>query len=282
MDQKAAVIGRDDNGGYATPRVGTVASTIAIIRLLANERQPLGVNAIARRLSLTPSSCFNILKTLCAEEVLEFDDSNKTYLLASGMIGIARRALDPTGAFELIRSRIEMLAETWSLTVGLWRTVGRRRIMLVGYAVGSVTMRIHLTVGQRLPLLIGATGRCIAAHEAWPRAEIESGYAALEWQRPLTLETYLSEVEDAKTHGWGIDEGWFVRGATTIAAPIINEAGQVEYCVSATMFNAQHSPDRYAVLGQELMDIARWGSGVLGCRRMEDRVLDNARAAPEG
>lgn len=270
MRHKTGVSEREDNGAAATPRVGTVTSTIAIIRLLATERHPLGVNAIARRLSLTPSSCFNILKTLCVEQVLEFDSINKTYILGSGMIGIARRALDPNGAFELIRSRIEMLAENWSLTVGLWRNVGRRRIMLVGYAVGAVTMRIHLTVGQRLPLLIGATGRCIAAHENWSRAEIEEEYPNLEWQRPLPIANYLAQIEDAKTLGWGIDEGWFVRGATTIATPLVNEANLVEYCLSATMFNAQHSPDRYAALGREMLDIAQWASVILGCRERED------------
>lgn len=259
-------------GDTPSPRIGTVSSTIAILRLLASEQQPLGVNAIARRLSLTPSSSFNILKTLCAEQVLEFDEGGKTYILASGMIGIARRALDPDGAFELIRQRVEMLAEGWSLTAGLWRNVGRRRIMLVGYAVGSVTMRIHLTVGQRLPLLIGATGRCIAAHENWSRTAIEAEYAGLEWQRPLPIETYMAEVEDARRAGWGIDEGWFIRGATTLAAPIMNAAGLVEYCLSATMFNAQHAPDRYAELGGELLEIAQWAGDILGCRQSKEYV----------
>jgi DNA-binding IclR family transcriptional regulator len=250
----------------AAPRIGTVAATIAILRLLASERQPLGVNAIARRLSQTPSSCFNILKTLCSEQVLEFDDSNKTYLLASGMIGIARRALDPESTFELIRSRVEMLAETWSLTVGLWREVKHQRIILVGYAVGAVTMRIHLTVGQRLPLLMGSTGRCIAAHEGWSAEAIARDYPALHWQRPLPLETYLAQVEEARLTGWGLDEGWFIRGATSLAVPIPNEAGAAEYCLSATMFNTQHAPDQYPILGAEMLDIARWASNVLGGR----------------
>lgn len=184
-------------------RIGTVASTIAILRLLASEQQPLGVNAIARRLSLTPSSCFNILKTLCAEQILEFDEDGKTYLLASGMIGIARRALDPDGAFELIRSRVEMLAEGWSLTAGLWRNVGRRRIMLVGYAVGSVTMRIHLTVGQRLPLLIGATGRCIAAYENWSRAAIEAEYATLDSRFRVPQTRRKPREMASKSECWG-------------------------------------------------------------------------------
>lgn len=216
----------------------------------------MGVNAIARRLSLGPSSCFNILKSLCAEDALEFDEGTKTYFLGVGMIGIARRALDPDGTFEKLRLRLELLAETWSLTVGLWRNSGRNRIMLAGYAVGAVTMRIHLTVGQRLPLLIGATGRCIAAYEDWPTEAIEETYADLHWQRPLPLSQYLAEVEAVRKVGWAVDEGWFIRGATTLAVPVSRHPGKVDYCITATMFTDQHGPERYAEIAAELIAIA--------------------------
>lgn len=229
----------------------------------------MGVNAIARRLSLGPSSCFNILKTLCAEDAIEFDERAKTYFLAGGMIGIARRALDPDGTYEQLRLQIEMLAENWSLTAGLWRNSGRGRITLVGYAVGAVTMRIHMTVGQRLPLLIGATGRSIAAFENWSRDAIEEAYAQLHWQRPLAIDQYLDEVDKARQVGWAADEGWFIRGATTLAAPVSRSPGRVDYCVTATMFNAQHSPEACAAIGNALIAIA----GTVGdIRPLPERV----------
>ena len=90
-----------------SPRVGSVTSTIAILRLLATVDQPIGVNAIARRLELTPSSCFNILKTLVEEDFVNCDPETKAYSLGGGVIAIARRALDPAEAFELVRARAE-------------------------------------------------------------------------------------------------------------------------------------------------------------------------------
>jgi len=246
--------------GQAGPRVGTVATTIAILRLLSKVGQPIGVNAIARRLDRSPSSCFNILKTLMAEGFVEVDPETKAYSLGSGMIAIARRALDPNATFELLRNRIEDFAGKRSLTMGLWRVLRRSRIMLVGYVASATSMRIHLTVGQRLPWLIGGAGRCIAATTNLPKGQIADEFAKLRWQEPLSLESYLEQVELARQRGWGLDEGYFVRGVTTIATPIVDSSGTVRYCLVATMFAGQHPRESFDGIAKEMQDISAWAS----------------------
>ena len=243
-----------------TPRVGSVSATISILRLLASGEQGLGVNAIARRLKLTPSSCFNILKTMADEDFVHFDPVSKAYSLSGGVIAIARRALDPGSAFELIRARAEELAQRRSVTIGLWRVERRRRIMLVGYVAGATTMRIHLTVGQRLPLLMGAVGRCIAAVEGLDGEALARGFAELRWQEPLPLAVYRAEVEETRRNGWGLDEGHFIRGVTTLAAPVLDAAGSVSSCISATMFSGQYPPEAFPDIAEELKQIADWAS----------------------
>jgi DNA-binding IclR family transcriptional regulator len=247
-----------------SPRVGSVATTIAILRLLASARQPLGVNAIARKLGLRPSTCFNILKTLVSEDFVDFNVDTKAYSLGSGMISIARRALDPEAAFELIRSRAEEFSDELSLTVGLWRVVKRSRIVLVGYEAGAPNMRIHLTIGQRLPLLMGATGRCIAAISRLGEAEIEQEFSKLRWQEPPSLDEYRQQVEHARQHGWGHDEGQFVRGVTTIATPIFDVSGAISYCLTATMFNGQYPPERYDAIARKMLAISGWAAQRFG------------------
>jgi DNA-binding IclR family transcriptional regulator len=48
----------------AEPVVGSVVKALAILRHLAEGPDRCGVNAIAMAVSLNPSSCFNIVKTL--------------------------------------------------------------------------------------------------------------------------------------------------------------------------------------------------------------------------
>ncbi len=242
------------------PRVGSVASTIAILRLLASVDQPIGVNAIARQLELTPSSCFNILKTLAEDDFVNCDPESKAYSLGSGMIAIARRALDPADAFEMIRSRAEDFAERRSLTVGLWRVLRRRRIMLVGYTAGATSMRIHLTVGQRLPLLMGAVGRCIAAMGGMSEEEVAACFAELRWQESVPFDAYVEQVEQARRNGWGLDQGHFIKGVATIAVPVFDRGGTISNCLSATMFAGQYSTGEYQEIAEEMKQIADWAT----------------------
>jgi DNA-binding IclR family transcriptional regulator len=249
----------DNENGRNEPRIGTVASTIAILRLLASASAPLGVNAIARSLSLSPSSCFNILKTLVSENIVDFDPNTKLYTLGAGLVSIARNALDPDAAYEIVRSRLEALAETWGMTAGLWRAHSER-ILLVGYVAGARMMRIQMTVGQRLPKLIGSVGRCMAASMDLDRAELARRFAELRWESPPTFDEYYEQVQEARRQGWSIDRGQFVRGATTIAVPLQREDGHLKYCLVSTMFTGQHDDDKVPLIVKELQQIARWAS----------------------
>ena len=69
--------GRPPKAPAEEPVVGSIVKTIAILRHLADEPDRRGVNAIARAVSLSPSSCFNILKTLAREGFVEFGASGK-------------------------------------------------------------------------------------------------------------------------------------------------------------------------------------------------------------
>src|SRR5882757_7429756 len=98
-----------------TAKRGAVGSVAAILRLLAVADEPMGVNSIARAVSMAPSSCFKIMKALVAQDFASIDDNSKKYSLGSGAIAVAHRALDPSQAYTIIRSRLEESAQTYSM-----------------------------------------------------------------------------------------------------------------------------------------------------------------------
>lgn len=269
MDSALAM--EDGENERAEPRIGTVASTIAILRQLASAQAPLGVNAIARSLSLSPSSCFNILKTLVSENIVDFDHHTKLYTLGAGLVAIARNALDPDNAFEIVRARLENLSEAWGMTAGLWRSHSER-ILLVGYVAGARMMRIQMTVGQRLPKLIGSVGRCMAAASSLDRDALEDRFNRMRWENAPSFEEYFEQVQQAQRQGWSIDRGQFVRGATTISVPLLRDDGDLKYCLSATMFTGQHDENAVQLIVKELQRIAKWASPPIdGAGFMETR-----------
>lgn len=249
-------------------KASTVTYAMSILRLLAEREHALGVNAIARELSLAPSTCFKILKSLVAEEFVEIDPFTKGYSLGTAAIIVARRALDPARAFTTIRGRVDEMAQAYSIAIGMWRMIPRSRMVLAGFAEGTNQMRIHMSVGKRLPVLIGAVGRAVAADMELSQKELENGFRALHWQVPISFESYAEEVQLAKVRGYGYDEGNFSPGVNTVGVTILDELSVIRYGLSAVMFKGQHSAETVEQIGRDLIALKAWASARLFSKAM--------------
>lgn len=245
--------------------VGSVVNAVAILRYLASS-PPQGVNAIARAVNLNPSSCFNLLKTLTTEAFLEFDHATKTYR-ATPPAWLTRPGADIASWISWIREALDAQTTECAVTCGLWQVVGERLILLQ-VTESPLDTRIHLTIGQRLPIHIGAMGRCIAAHEGLSAQDAERFIGELRWQDPPSGRAYLKDLKQVLKRGWSIDEGNYLRGVTTVAAPITNVDGRVAYCITSTLFTGQMDSRDLDRLGTRMATLARDASGRLqACTR---------------
>lgn len=213
---------------------------------------PLGVSQIARDLGLNPSTCFNLLKTLVHERLVVFDDRTKTYSLGLGFVEMAKGSLEQASFARLARPHLDAIAAEFRVTMTLWHRAGRDRVVLVERADNDDAMRVHMSIGQRLPALIGALGRCIAAFDSMNETEIRARFKALRWQDPPEIETYLAEVKAARTHGYAIDMDRYVRGVITVSAPVLDEAARPIMALSAIGFSGQFTPVRLEALAQSV------------------------------
>lgn len=220
-------------------KLGTVGQTLAILRFLAATPRAVGVNAIARALGLAPSSCFKILKTLQDEDFAQFDPESKCYSLGSSAVILARRALDPGNIFAMIRPMLTRFAAEHDVSVGFWRRVQTDRLVLAGFIESSNPLRIHMSVGQRLPLFIGAIGRAFASELALSEQAIRKELAKLRWQAPPSETAYFEQVALCRQLGYAVDENNFAPGVTTIATVLEDGLGAAAYGLSAIRLSTQ-------------------------------------------
>ena len=249
-----------------SPKVGSVTHTLAILELLADSPVPLGVTAISKALKLSPSSCFNILKTLMVSRYVVFDNARKVYTLGYAPMRLARRALDPTSAFQLLRPNLESVAQKFAVTTALWRSVQDEHFVLLGFCEHEGGIRIHMTVGQQFPIYSGAFGRCVAANRNLSRADLKARFDALRWQKAPVFDDYAESVVEAKERGWAVDVDSTFAGVTNICAPILDADSKVAYGISATMFTAQQSAGMVERLGRELLSTATEAAEIIGLR----------------
>ena len=257
VDKTSQVLAFPKNNHPLPQKMSTVAQTIAMLQFLANMPVPMGVNAISRELDLPPSSCFRILKQLAEEGYAQFDQRTKCYSLGSAAVMLARRALDPANTFALIQPHLARFVAETETSLGFWRRIERKRLVLAGFLESPHPMRIHMSVGQRLPLFIGAVGRAFAGEFRLSDSEIQHEFAQIRWQAPPAIEEYRREIEKYVRLGYAIDTGNFAPGVTTVATILKDAMGEPSFGLSAIHLTNQINSRKLQEVGEALVALRK-------------------------
>jgi DNA-binding IclR family transcriptional regulator len=234
--------------------VGALSSGLAVLRYLAGTGNPVGVTRIARDLELNSSTCFNILKTLVHEGLVNFDDSTKTYAIGIGLVELAKGSLEQASYVRMVRPHLEALASEHAITATLWQRTRDERVVLVDVADNSAAIRVHMSVGQRLPMYIAALGRCMAAYSELSEDQLRERIASLRWENAPSFDDYYAEVRKVRERGYAVDNGNYVKGVTTISAPIVDASHRAIMAVSAVGFAAQLDKAEIRAVGEDLRE----------------------------
>jgi DNA-binding IclR family transcriptional regulator len=240
------------------PRVNAVVQAIAILRLLGSRGIGMGVNAIARGTEISPSSCFNLLKTLQEEGFVTFDPRSKLYALGPGILDLARDTLveDP-----LVRAALQpmrTLAVGHEGTAGLWRIEGDRRLVLCALQESEAVLRIRMRAGQRLPLAAGAVGRIAMRRFDPVRSEVQVRLklGEVRWNRPPSVQEYVSQMVEAGRTGVAVDADQLFAGVTTLAAGVGGGRTPVRFILSLSVFSGRHTPEALLEIALEVRKAA--------------------------
>ncbi|XAH22943.1 IclR family transcriptional regulator [Xylophilus sp. GW821-FHT01B05] len=211
-----------------------VTRAIAILRLLGHSPQPMGVKAIADALELVPSTCLHILRALVAEELVRIDSDTKRYSLGTGMLSLARSAIESSSFANLAQPVLDALAHDWNVTMIGVETPDIEHMVVLALSRSRAPFRLHVDVGSRFPALVSATGRLVAAFSDEPWPQIEKRFKSLRWDKPVELATWKREVELVRKRGFSIDRGNYMAGVTVIAVPLLDAAQRVSHTLVAT------------------------------------------------
>ena len=238
--------------------VGALSAGLRVLHYLVRAENPVGVSQVARDLNLSPSTCFNLLRTLVHERLVDFNQAKKSYTIGFGLLELTKGMTERDEMIRFIRPRLERIASSHRVTGTLWRRLDTERAVLIERADTASAVRVHMTVGQRLPLFIGALGRCFAAFSGMPREELRMQFDKLRWENPPDFETYWSDVLQTKEQGFAVDQDNFVRGITTIAAPILSKDNDTAImAISAIGFTGQFNEGSIMALAKDICQDAR-------------------------
>ena len=216
-----------------TSKAPAISRAAAVLRLLGKSETPLGVQAIARRLGLVPSTCLYVLRALVTEELVSFDPVTKRYSLEAGVLTLARHWLKRNRFNDLADPVLERLSQTFGVTMAGVHVVGLDHIVVVAVSQAGPSFQLSTQIGSRFPALISATGRCIAAFGNHPEAELEARWRGLRWDDPPSYEQWQQQVEQTRERGFAVDEGNYISGVTVVAAPVWKSRAKLSHALVA-------------------------------------------------
>ncbi|MBX6368507.1 MAG: IclR family transcriptional regulator [Rhodospirillales bacterium] len=236
-------------------QVPAVTRAVAILKLLGKSEAPQGLQAIARRLGLVPSTCLHILRVLVDEELVILDPASKRYSLGPGILTVARYALRRNGFADVVQPTLDRLSHDYNVTAVGIQVLGLDHMVVVAISRSAQALRLHVDIGSRFPALISATGRCIAAFGGYPQAELERRFKLLRWDRPPSLAAWRRDIEKTRALGYAVDDGNYITGVTIIAAPVVTRQ-QVSHAIVVVCVSEQARQIGVARLGKELREAA--------------------------
>jgi DNA-binding IclR family transcriptional regulator len=241
---------------FQAGRVPAVRHALRLLRHLAAADTPLSVSTVARATGISPSSCFNLLRTLADEGVVAFDPTSKTYQLGFGLLEIASPLIGRDETV-LIRQLLDRIARRYRALITLWQVTDNERITLIDRMHGNSTVRIEMRLGARVPTLAGAIGRSVAAATRPPVSDLRRRFATLRWQVPLSFDEFRADVERAAIDGFGVDLDHWTRGVHAVGTVVLDGNRVPRLCIGGLALAGELPLDELRALGAELRDAAR-------------------------
>lgn len=131
--------------------VKPVSNAIRILKYLVEAGGPTRSVTISRALGINASTCFNILRTLVVEEIVEFDPVAKTYTVGMGLTALVGELLTEGQRVAAAAPLMAEIAARFNITVTLWKRLGVDKIVLVKSVASPADVRIEMAEGSACP-----------------------------------------------------------------------------------------------------------------------------------
>jgi DNA-binding IclR family transcriptional regulator len=243
----------------------SIRRAVEIIRAVAQfQRSGASLSRVSRATGLNTSTSFRILRSLCEERLLRYDDIDRCYFVGplAFELGLAASASAEAHAQTRWRGAVDQVARETRLTTYLMARSGHEAICLC-CVQGTMALRaMPVEVGQRLPLGIGAGSLAILA--SLGDVEIQRILVAEESKLDLfpggrsEAEHILERVELTRQRGFSVSIGTVAPGVVGVGVAISPDNGLAHLALSvsavARRINAADARDIASVISAAIQN----------------------------
>ncbi|SMF38836.1 transcriptional regulator, IclR family [Tistlia consotensis] len=217
---------------------------IDLLEALVRAQRPLTNAELAQSLGIARSSVFRLVYTLQYKGMIEPDSSGHAYQLGAGVLRLGYQYLSRQDIAQVARGELEVLADRTGLSAHLAIRSGDEIVYLL-HVPGPSGFVSNISAGARLPAHATPMGQLLLSQLS--EEELASLYAGVELQAltaqtPTTLQALRAATVRAAADGYVISRGAVELGGISIAAPLLDAAGEVVACIDVSGPEVAYDP----------------------------------------
>ena len=135
---------------------------IAVMQLISEFQAPPSINELMGASDLTRPTLYRLLKALESEGLVECTNK-KTFKLGARLIQFAARAFEQNDISRLAEPEMKLLSDLTKETCHLAIRCGNEMVY-ISKQDSPQTIRLHSSVGNRVPMHASAIGKCLMAY----------------------------------------------------------------------------------------------------------------------
>jgi IclR family KDG regulon transcriptional repressor len=237
-------------------RVPAVDKCFAILELLAQSKEPMGISDISGKLSLNKSTVFNIGHTLRDLNILENHRDGK-FVFGTYFYILANMAGKRSALIQTAHPFLETINEKTKLSAFL----GLRsdcRALLIDKVDSAYGLKVSSEIGMQMPILAGAGIKAMLSQLSDEAIDEILARTELKKYTPYSIidtAVYREEVLEVRKHGVAYDREEYIEGMVAFAAPIKAYSRDVQAAIWAVGL-ARH------VSGESIPELTEFLKGI--------------------
>lgn len=230
---------------------------------------------LAKLTGLPKGTCHRLLSTLCEAQFLRKDELSGAYHLGFLLLKLGAQAEEQADLRSLALPYMYRLRDLFGETMHLAVREGPS-VYFVAKVESERVLRPWTVLGERIPLHVGASAKCIAAF--MPESEVLAEYTSGESVRftPNTtgnVDTLLIELRLIRTVGFCVTHGERYEGVTAVATPVFGRQGDVVGALAFGGPSVRMSPGVIESMAHALLEASEALSRDIGFRGSWKEVL---------
>ncbi len=249
--------------------IQSVEVGFALLDVLTQASSPMMLRDLAQAAAMSPAKAHRYLVSYQRLGLVVQDGSNTRYDLGPAALRLGLATLARIDAVKLARSKMDALMDQIGQTVAIavW---GNHGPVIVHWQEPAQAVTVNLRLGDVMPLLGSATGRCFAAFAppAWVEPLLKIELAQLGKSSRAGMPKGIADakvmLEEARQLGLGRVVDTLLPGISGLAAPVWDAGGRICLALVTLGSSASFDAQWQGTCAQALKRCASQLSGELG------------------